>query len=249
VQSPGQVAFNLSYVISPIILTGGIASWIPGGMLPIVSITQALDFVDGLLSGAVNLDLDRFFAHFHPLPGSTLIDQSIAKYPFANQTVAANAVIRNPKTISMKMICPAPHEGGYALKSATMLALQAALEQHNASGGTYTIATPSYFYTNCVFLRMTDTSETRSLQAQNTYTLDFEQPLLTLQAAFAAQNNLMQKVSSGLPLEGGAAWSGLSPTVGNPASLGGIGTIPALSGGPAGGLTAVGTGLFPGPQQ
>jgi hypothetical protein len=216
-------------------------------MLPIVSITQALDFLDGLLSGGVDLNLDRFFAHFHPLPGSTLIDQSIAKYPFANQTVAANAVIRNPKVISMKMICPAPFDGGYALKAATMLALQTTLEQHNASGGTYTIATPSYFYTNCVMTRMTDTSETRSLQAQNTYTLDFEQPLLTLQAASAAQNNLMQKISSGLPTGDNAAWSGLSPTVGNPASLGGIGTIPALSGGPSGGLSASPTGIFGGP--
>jgi len=225
--SAGYDAFRLSFEISPIILTGGIATNIPGGGLPIVSITEALNFTEGLLSGGEDLDLDDFFAHFVPLAGSTLIDQQIAKYPLANQTVAANAVITQPLNISMRMICPVKGPGGYATKLATIMALQTTLKLHNASGGTYTVATPSYFYTNCLMVGMKDTSNSGSAQAQNTYQLDFEQPLLTLQAAQAAQNNLMQQITSGVPIPGMPAWSGLPPTVGNPGSVAAVGTIPA----------------------
>jgi hypothetical protein len=227
--SAGYDAFRLSFEISPVILTGGVATLIPGGALPIISITESLNFVDGLLSGGDDLDLDDFFAHFVPIPGSSLIDQQVAKYPLANQTVAANAVITQPLTISMRMICPAKGPGGYATKLATIMALQAVLKQHNASGGTYIVATPSYFYTNCLMVGMKDTSNSGSAQAQNTYQLDFEQPLLTLQAAQAAQNNLMSQITSGVPISGVPAWSGLSPPVGNPQSLAAVGTIPAAS--------------------
>jgi len=226
--SAGYAAFKLSFQLSPIVLTGGIAAAIPGGMIPIISLTQAIDFFGGLLSGS-DIDLDDFFANFVPLPGSSLIDQQLGKYPFANQAVAANAVIRQPLVISMRMICPARDESGYALKLATMTALQATLAQHNGSGGTYTIATPSYFYTNCVMIGMRDTSNSASMQAQNTYQLDFEQPLLTLQDALAAQNSLLSQITAGTSVGATPAWSGLSPTVGNPSSLGAVGTIPAAS--------------------
>src|SRR5262249_27408392 len=153
-------------------------------------ITEALNFVGGLLSGGDNLtNLDSFFANFHPLPGSTLLDQKVGTYPFANQAVAANAVIVDPLAISVRMICPAREDAGYAIKLATMTALRATLAQHNASGGTYTIATPSFFYTNCLFLKMTDVSDARSHQAQNAWQLDFARPLLTLQDAQQVQNN------------------------------------------------------------
>lgn len=231
--SPGSVAFRVAFQLSPIVFVGGIASFIPTG-LPIISITQALDFVEGLLGGA-DLDLDEFFANFHPLPGSSLIDQQIGKYPFANQAVAANAVIRQPLQISLRMICPARGEAGYALKLATMTALQSAFANHNAQGGTYTVATPSYFYTNCVMLDMKDTSSNQSMQAQNTYQIDFEQPLLTLQDALQAQNNLMSQITGGLPISGIPSYSGIAPTIGNPTnpSLLGVGSIPASANLPA----------------
>src|ERR1017187_8109278 len=155
--SPGLAAFKLSFQLAPIILTGGIASAIPGGMLPLLAITEALNFTEGLPSGGNNLDdLDGFFATFHPLPGATLIDQQIGQYPFANQAVAANPVIAQPLSISMRMICPARDEAGYAIKLATMLALQSTLKQHNSQGGTYTVATPSFFFTDTVMTAMRD---------------------------------------------------------------------------------------------
>ena len=236
--SSGEAVFKLSFELSPVIFTGGIASAIPGGMLPIILITQSLSFVQGILSGAGDLDLDDYFAHFKPLPGSTLIDQQIGKYPFANQAVAANAVIRQPLAISMRMICPARGPAGYAVKLATMSALQAVIAQHNVSGGTYTVATPAYFYTNCVMTGMRDTSDSSSAQAQNTYQMDFEQPLLTLQEAQQAQNNLMSQITGGTPIGGNPpAWSGIAPTVGIPSSLGAISLIPGATN-PAGTQTA-----------
>lgn len=239
--SPGLTAFKLSFEISPVILTGGIAQAIPGGMLPIVAITEALNFVDGLLSGGDALSLDDFFAHFVPLPGSTLIDQQIGEYTFANQAVAANATIAQPLQIALRMICPAKEDLGYAVKLATMTALQATLAQHNSAGGTYTVATPSYFYTNCVMLDLTDGSNQQSKQAQNTYVWRFRRPLLTLQDAQQAQNNLMSQITNGTQINGVPAWSGLGPTVGNPASLAGpAGAVPsAIS--PAGANAAVPT--------
>jgi hypothetical protein len=214
--SSGSAAFKLSYQISPIILTGGIAASMPGGALPIMNITNAPDFVGGLLGSGADLDLDDFFANYQPLPGSTLIDQKIGMYPFANQSVAANAVIREPLTISMLMICPVNAANGYQSKLSAITALQTTLQQHNLSGGTYTIVTPSFVYANCVFVTMVDASHSESKQVQTAYRLDFIQPLVTLQQAQAAQNSMMSQISAGVPSSG--ALNGLSPTIGSPAS-------------------------------
>lgn len=236
--SAGLAAFKLSFELSPIILTGGVAALIPGGMLPIIAITEALNFADGLLSGGEDLGLDDFFASFIPLPGSTLIDQRIGEYPFANQAVAANAVIAQPLTISYRMICPAKDEFGYATKLATIAALATTLKQHNASGGTYTCATPAYFYTNCVMLGMRDTSNVESKQAQNTYQLDFRQPLLTLQDALQAQNGLFAQITSGTPINGVPSVYGLAQAIGNPATLAAVNVVPGSTGSAGAGVSS-----------
>jgi len=247
--SAGLSAFKLSFEISPIIFSGGIANLIPGGMLPIVAVTNALSFADGLLSGGDDLaDLDDFFARFHPLPGATLAEQEIGKYPFANQTVAANAVIVQPLTISLRMICPARGELGYGFKLATMLALQAVVTQHNASAGTYIVATPSFFYTNLLFGRLVDVSSSDDKQPQNTWQWEFDRPLLTLQDAQQAQNSLMSQITAGTPINGAPAYSGLGPALGNPASIAAPNVVGSAAG-PAGTGTAsplIGVGAGPG---
>lgn len=232
--SPGLAAYKLSYQISPILLTGGIAGSIPGAALPIISITESLSFVTGLLSGGSNIDLDSFFANYAPLPGSTLIDQKVATYPFGNQTVAANAVIAQPLAISMLMMIPVREAGGYATKALTMLALQTALAQHINMGGTFTVATPSYFYNSCLLVSMRDVANAQSKQAQNTYQLDFSQPLLTLTQAAQAQNSQMSKISNGVPTDGSS--SGLGQAVGYPQSLAAPSLVPAASGAGAAGI-------------
>jgi hypothetical protein len=243
--NPGYVAFKLAFQLSPIILTNGIASSIrPGQMLPIIAITESINFVTGLLSQADDISLDDFFASYEPLPGSTLIENEIGKYPFANQAIAANAIIAQPLIISLLMHCPVRKPLGYAAKLATMIALQTALTNHNSAGGTYTIATPSFFYTDCIMRRMVDASTGDSKQAQNTWRLDFEKPLITLSQALAAQqvqNARMSSLSSGETVQasnGAISWTGLAATA-SPSSLATLSVVPAATGSPAAGVAGV----------
>lgn len=228
--------FQLGYEISPIILTGGSATNIPGGMLPIVAITEAANFVTGILSGGTEASLDDFFAHFKPLPGSTLAENQIGHYTFANQTVAANAIIAQPLRIALEMICPVKTPLGYAAKLATFSALQAVLARHNASGGLYTVATPAFIYTNCILVSLRDTSGGDTKQTQHTYVWEFEQPLVTLDQAALAQNSLMQKIGNGLPTDGST--SGPGATLGNSASGAAPSLVPAAQ--PLAGASASG---------
>lgn len=225
--SPGETLYKLAYQISPIILTGGAASFIPGGLMPIVALTEAANFVTGLLSGGTEASLDSFFCHFMPMPGGTIIDNQVGEYPFANQTVAANAIIAQPLRISMKMICPVKGEGGYVTKLATLIALQTALTNHNATGGTYTIATPAYLYTNCIMTAFRDITSGETRQPQSEWQIDFVQPLLTLSQAASALNSLMSKISSGLPTD--LSLSGIASAVGLPPSGIGPSLIPSAS--------------------
>jgi hypothetical protein len=211
--SLGMEIFKLGYQISPIIMVNGIASQIPGQMLPIVAITEAANFTLGLLSGNGVPDLDQFFAHWKPLPGTTLISNQVATYPFANQAVAGNAIIAQPLTVSMLMDCPVQASGGYTTKLATLTVLQQTLLQHNAAGGTYTIATPSQIWTNCLLVSVRDVSGGDSKQVQHTWQFDFVQPLVTLNQAQQVYNSLMNKIAGGLPTSLTPSWSGLASTV------------------------------------
>jgi hypothetical protein len=214
--SPGLVLFKLAFQLCPIFLTGGVAQQIPGQILPIILLTEAINLPLGLLTGGENIELDDFFAHYIPQPGGTIVDNAIAQYPFANQAVAANALIQQPLRISLRMHCPARATLGYAAKLATMLLLQSTLQQHNRTAGTYTVATPSYFYTNCIMVGMRDITGGDTHQAQSVWQLDFEQPLLTVQQALAAQNNLMNKLTGGAQINGQPAWSGGATQIGQP---------------------------------
>ena len=275
--SAGMAAYKMAFQLSPIILTGGVANLIPGGMLPIISLTEGLNFTTGLLSGgSESLELDNFFANFEPLPGASLIKNQLGEYPFANQTVAANAIIADPLTVSLLMYCPARGVAGYGAKLATMMALKATLSQHTNSAiaekadiskatavkaldtviasisatlragdkvtlvgfGTFTVATPSYFYTNCVLLDLVDVSSSQSKQPQMAWRWDFRQPLLTEAQAAQAQNSLMSKISGGTAVAGDPPpWSALSTTVGQPPSIASPLVVPAATG-PAASLAA-----------
>lgn len=227
--SPGQAAYKLTFQLSPIIMTGGVASLIPGGMLPLLSISQAINFTFGLLSGAADIDLDNFFANYQPLPGATLIDNQVGMYPFANQAVAANAIIAQPLKVSLLMIAPARDTAGYATKLATMMAMQASFSQHNAQGGLYTVCTPSFFYTDCIMTGMSDVTPGQSKQVQMAWRFDFVKPLVTLAQAAQAQGTLMSKVSGGTAFDGPPSWSGLGSTVGAPQTAVAPSVIPAAT--------------------
>lgn len=200
-------AYNIAFQVSPIILTGGIVANTNGGALPIIALVgQAAAFVQGALtSGFSESD---FYATFVPLPGSTVISNAVGTYPFANQSVAANAIIQQPLNVSLQMIVPVKDTGGYLTKLAVFTALQQSLTAHNAAGGTYSIATPSYVYTGCIMTAMTDITSGETKQQQILWQLDFVQPLVSQQQAAAAKSGLAAKYSAGQ--QAGSSWSGLS---------------------------------------
>jgi hypothetical protein len=246
--TPIGTAFKIAYELSPIYLTGGSSSIIgsfPGQIVPFIAFTEGLglNLLLSVASGGENIELDDFFAHFIPMPGTSLIDYQIATYPFANQAIAANAVIQQPLNISMRMICPVRNRLGYAAKIATMMLIKQALDQHNNTGGTYSILTPSYFYTDCVMMRMTDISGGSDVQAQHTWQLDFQQPLVTLDAAQSASQGLMGKLTNGGQVTD-PSWSGANAAVGGsvPGNISGFGvTAPTEAlGGPIGAFSGAG---------
>ena len=216
-------SFSLWYQKTPIILTGGIATNAVGGIesaLPISTLTQSI---------TTPLGLNDFLFDFQPLPGSTLIENNVATYPFANQQVAANAVIFEPLRISLRMLAPPRGSGGYNTKLAVFQNLQAKLQQHTAMGGTFTVATPSYIYNDCLLLSLKDVSEGDPKHPQNEYQWDFMQPLLTDQGTQAAQNALIQKLSAQNKVltnaSGAISYSNPAVNVGNPASGAGPSTV------------------------
>ena len=192
--------YDLAFQVSPILLVGGVVSQRQGGITPIVTYT-----------GLMPPTLAQAFARYVPLAGSTLISQSVGMYPFANQAVAANATIQQPLTLSMKMIAPVNQPGGYLQKLSTWIGLQQTLQQHNAIGGTYIVATPAFIYYNLLLISMTDIGESEDDKQQQIYwQLDFIQPIVTVQGAKAVQSTLMQKLTNGgaFPVGETPAWSG-----------------------------------------
>jgi hypothetical protein len=146
---------QLSFQVCPIILTGGIAAQIPGGMLPMLHLFSSVGGNSLALPFAMD-DLDDAFGAFNVLPGGTLVSQQIAKYPFANQSVAANATIREPLTLSIIMDAPMRGPNAWIMKQMIMTALKATLDNHNNLGGTYVVVTPAYMYTDLIMVSMTD---------------------------------------------------------------------------------------------
>lgn len=222
----GRLAWQIAIECSPIVLTNGIA--VPmGGALPIIALTESANFVDSLLTGKNPINPENFFAHFTPLAGSTLVLNQVATYPFANQAVAANAIIVQPKNVSVRMTCPAKGSFGYYLKLGTITALVKTLEQHVNLGGTFSVITPSYIYTDCLLTNLSDFSGGDSNQIQYEYRFDFMQTLLTVQAAQMAASGLLAKIQSGATISGSPTWSQALQTA-NPAAafISGLSSIP-----------------------
>lgn len=213
----GLIAWKIPFQLSPIIFVNGISDFM-GGYLPLMAITEAINYPLGLLSGGNDISLDRFFANYEPMPGATISSQQIGHYPFANQAVAANATIQQPLTVSMKMTCVSQNRFGYAARLAIMTAVAEAITYHNTIGGTFIVATPSRIYTNCLFKDMREIGGGQTKQPQSAWQIDFEAPLLTLSQATQALSSMPKRIESGVIQAGQPAYSGL-PTSVNPSSL------------------------------
>lgn len=186
--------YIVSNQVSPIILVGGVAGT---GMLPIVSVLSSQNYDLGVLSSAGPDYFSQFFGQFRVLPGHTLMDNEVATYPLANQTVAANAIITQPLKVALEMLVPADENMTVSSKLARMTALKSLLDKHTAMGGYYNVSTPSYIYQGCLLVNLSDeTDDDDGSQAQVRWVWQFMQPLLTEQAAQAAQNQAMSKISS-----------------------------------------------------
>ena len=202
--SIGKTVFEAAYQVSPIILQNGIAQGI-GGYLPITAVTEILD-LPGWTGG-------QFFAQYRPLPGGTLEEWQIAEYPFASFQTAANAVVQQPLKISLQMICPAQNGGGYILKQAILSALKYTLDQHILSGGSFTVITPAFTYTNCLLTSLRDISSPSEKQVQYIFQWDFTQPLITASAAQSVLGTLLE--NSTQQLASSTSWTNsslISPT-------------------------------------
>lgn len=226
--------YDLAFQVSPIILTGGIVSNSIGGALPIIALNgQLASFALSAITSR-SLSLNDFYAHYIPIPGGQVINNSVAAYPFANQSVAANAMIEQPLSFSLLMIAPVNQTAGYMTKLALFTSLRTSLQQHVNAGGMFHVATPAFIYTNCLLTNMTDVTDPESRQKQTHWQLDFFKPLVTQPQAQTAMSGLMGKLAGGqkitLP-----SWSGPLAAVGAPLQ----GAFSAVTGGMTNALGAV----------
>ncbi|WP_336284219.1 hypothetical protein [Citrobacter arsenatis] len=202
----GQV-YELAFEVSPILLVDGIASNIPGGILPIAVITEGLSIANGLLQGKIGANPST---RFIPQPGTTLVQQDVAGINFYNQIAAANAVVSKPNRVVMQMLRPVSTASlkGYGNKLMTFTALKMALDMHNQSGGTYTVLTPGFIYAGCLFKSMVDNSglSGQNKQAQYSWLIEFEQPLLSISELDTRLGNLMSKFEAGIPSASSLPW-------------------------------------------
>lgn len=227
IATAGLTAYDLAFQITPIILVGGIASTVLGGAIPVIALTgQLAAFGQGLLSSDA-LSPDNTFARYVVIPGGSVINQSVATGPFANQVIAANATIQQPNTVSLRMIAPVKSAGGYLTKTAIFSALQTSFEQHNNSGGTYTIATPAFIYTNGLMTGMRDITSNEGKQVQIEWQLDFFFPVISQAQANSAYSSSMSKLANAQQINGPVAWSGPSVAAGTAMP----GALSAITGG------------------
>ena len=234
---PANTSRELSFQVCPIILTGGITANAPGSALPMLSLFYPSG---GPLNLPTILDLDDAFGAFNVVAGGQLILQTIAKYPFANQSVGANAVIEEPLTLSFVMDAPMRpmstptgiNKNVWAIKQMVFSALKATLQSHNIAGGTYTVATPAYLYTNMVMTALTDNSRGNSSLPQNAWRFDFERPLVALADLQDAQNALTSQLTNQVFTTGNIGGQRVGSTIAQPGQQRTVvGTTGMLSGG------------------
>jgi hypothetical protein len=239
--NPAASQIQYTYVTCPIFLTGGIAGSLEGGTIPIISLLNPGAFPSGLGSvSGPDFDLDDAFAQFHAMPGASLQNYDLGRYPFANQVTAANAIITEPLNISMTMIVAfKPGNSNVSNRQSVMTSLKQTLDQHALAGGTYVVNTVSYPYQNAILKGLHDSSSAEVEIPQWRWVWDFEIPLISLEDAnnvVQRYSNLMGRMSSGQVVQpnasGSITWSGTAPTVGNPASGASSILIPSASSAP-----------------
>lgn len=179
----GQSQWAAQYQGSPILLKGG-TGIATNGDIPLTTLTDTDPTAPP-------------FAQYRPLPGATLVEYQASTFPFANQAIAANAIIQQPVNLSMLMLCPVQSGSTWAQKTATMNSLVQAIKQHINLGGLFNAVTPALTYVSGILLRVRDVSQGETKQPQYAYQWDFYFPLITLDQAQVVLNTLLNKLSTG----------------------------------------------------
>jgi hypothetical protein len=226
-------AYKVRYQIAPIILTGGIAQNVPGGMISMLAGSNPNLILPTLYSEGAQRNLldalnpsgqiigtqgdpstspgfsnfDDAFGAFNVLAGGTLCVQTVPKYPLADMTLAANAIVREPLTLSLIWDTPMRGANAWDTKLTVMQALKMMLDQHNNAGGLYAVMTPAFFYENLILTALTDNSRGGNSLPQNAWRFDFERPMVVnttdlTTIGYGAQNIALQKMTAGLPASG-----------------------------------------------
>lgn len=217
--------WDLAFQITPIFFSGGIASKVPGGLLPIATFTAPGVLYSFLTTGNYSLDA---FPKFVPIPGSTIVSFTVGNYPFANQQVAANAMIQQPRSVSLKLIAPVNQPGGYAIKLAFWEVLSEIITAHNNQGGSFLVMTPAKVYPGMLLTEITDITSGEGNQPQIEWQFDFVQPIISVQSAIAAMSNLTQKLTNGAKLTP-SDLTGAASSVGSSIPGGGFANPPSIS--------------------
>lgn len=189
-------AWSAVYEYNPILLTGGIAEYIPGGIMPISALVNGIQLVTG-----------GGFATFKPIPGSDIISNKVAEYPFPNQVTAANAVVREPLFVSLLMMIPVQDDGGYLTKLAVISGLKNSIQMHQNMGGLFTVLTPYQTYSDCVLLSFRCIDEGDTKQVGHTYQFDFKQVIVTTDAAEGEYNAMMKKIDGEFAFSNEPSWA------------------------------------------
>jgi hypothetical protein len=179
----GQSQWAAQFQAAPILLRAG-TGVANAGDIPLTTLTDT------------DPGATQPFAQYMPLPGASLVKYVASTLPFANQAIAANAIIQQPTNISMRMDCPVPPGGSWSAKTAVMNSLVQALKQHINLGGLFNVVTPSLTYIACILLDLRDISQGETKQPQYRYQWDFYVPLITLDQAQAVLNTLLGKLSN-----------------------------------------------------
>ena len=192
--SSGLAQFQQNYELCPIFLINGIAQS-SGGRTPITDYTQ---------NGFLPSNSNDYFARFKPLSGSMLESWGVAEYPLAALTVAANATVQQPLSISLLMQCPAQTTAGntYANKLNIMTSLKNTLDNHILQGGWFEVHTPAYVYQSCLLTSLKDITGSDTKQVQSLYQWDFYVPLITQSQSQSVQTSAMSRWTKQLPVTG-----------------------------------------------
>lgn len=189
INTAARQKFRMQYEYAPILLKYGIADGFSEKVMSILQLTQ---------QGGYPVSDSGYFGYFAFVNGGTYMQNTVAQYPFANQYVAANAIVRQPNNVSLLMNCPATASMPIDRRQSIFQSLIASLDRHVAMGGLFVVYTPMGILDNCVLLATRDASNGENAILQNGIIFDFQQPLImTIDDANKASNTTAGKIDAG----------------------------------------------------